>query len=334
MTKHGRFGLIDCVPDRSWCPIGPLPPCLDAQVHGTLLSEVQGLFRLILPARETLPYRPIITLTTDFGTNDHFVGAMKGVIVDIVPDVQIVDISHAVQAFDVLDGALAISQSYSYFPNGTIHMVVVDPGVGTTRRPILASSDGYHFVAPDNGVLSMVYAKESRVHVRHITSDHYFLMPVSNTFHARDVFAPVAAYLAKQVDSHKFGEEIEDYVRFAAPKPKATGEGRYARGRAQSRPLRQPDHELDAGRRSGAVYRVRYFQDSGGKPGDYGNSQEPTPRGHRAKCSGFSGAWATSRSWPTAQRPRRSPGPARAAKSASFWVKRQRPARERSSSQL
>jgi S-adenosylmethionine hydrolase len=173
-----------------------------------------------------LPHRPVITLTTDFGTNDHFVGAMKGVIVDIVPDVQIVDISHAVQAFDVLDGALAISQAYSYFPNGTIHMVVVDPGVGTARRPILASSDGYHFVAPDNGVLSMVYAKEERIHVRHITSEHYFRQPVSNTFHARDVFAPVAAYLAKMVDSHKFGDEIEDYVRFAAPRPKAAGENR------------------------------------------------------------------------------------------------------------
>jgi S-adenosylmethionine hydrolase len=173
-----------------------------------------------------LPHRPIITLTTDFGTNDHFVGAMKGVIVDIISDVQIVDITHAVQAFDVLDGALAISKAYSYFPNGTIHMVVVDPGVGTTRRPILASSDGYHFVAPDNGVLSMVYAREERVHVRHITSEHYFRQPVSNTFHARDVFAPVAAYLAKMVDSHKFGDEIEDYVRFAAPRPKATGENR------------------------------------------------------------------------------------------------------------
>ena len=173
-----------------------------------------------------MPHRPVITLTTDFGTNDHFVGAMKGVIVDIVPDVQIVDISHAVQAFDVLDGALAISQAYSYFPNGTIHMVVVDPGVGTARRPILASSDGYHFVAPDNGVLSMVYAKEERIHVRHITSEHYFRQPVSNTFHARDVFAPVAAYLAKMVDSHKFGDEIEDYVRFAAPRPKAAGENR------------------------------------------------------------------------------------------------------------
>jgi S-adenosylmethionine hydrolase len=173
-----------------------------------------------------LPHRPIVTLTTDFGTNDHFVGAVKGVILDIVPEAAIVDISHAVQAFDVLDGALTISQAYSYFPTGTVHMVVVDPGVGTARRPILASSDGYHFVAPDNGVLSMVYAREERIHVRHITSDHYFRQPVSNTFHARDVFAPVAGYLAKIVDSHKFGDEIEDYVRFAAPKPKPAGDNK------------------------------------------------------------------------------------------------------------
>jgi S-adenosylmethionine hydrolase len=102
----------------------------------------------------------------------------------------------------------------------------VDPGVGTARRPILASSDKYHFVAPDNGVLSMVYARESRMHVRHITSDHYFLQPVSKTFHARDIFAPVAAYLAKEVDSLKFGEEIQEYVRFSAPKPKAVDENR------------------------------------------------------------------------------------------------------------
>jgi S-adenosyl-L-methionine hydrolase (adenosine-forming) len=165
--------------------------------------------------------RPIITLTTDFGSNDHFVGAMKGVILDIVPDAQIVDICHAVQAIDVLDGALTISQAYSYFPTRTVHVVIVDPGVGTARRPILASCDKYHFVAPDNGVLSLVYAREPRMHVRHITSEHYFLQPVSNTFHARDIFAPVAAYLAKEVDSLKFGDEVEDYVRFSAPKPKA-----------------------------------------------------------------------------------------------------------------
>jgi len=171
-----------------------------------------------------LAHRPIITLTTDFGINDHFVGAMKGVIVGIVPEAQIVDICHSVQAFDVLDGALTISQAYSYFPAGTVHVVVVDPGVGTQRRPILASSDGYHFVAPDNGVLSLVYAREERIHVRHITSEHYFVQPVSNTFHARDIFAPVAAYLAKQVDTLKFGDEVEDFVKFSAPKPKAVDE--------------------------------------------------------------------------------------------------------------
>jgi S-adenosylmethionine hydrolase len=171
-------------------------------------------------------HRPILTLTTDFGINDHFVGAMKGVILDIVPDAEIVDISHAVQAYDVLDGALTISQVYSYFPSGTVHVVVVDPGVGTARRPILASSDAYHFVAPDNGVLSLVYAREERMHVRHITAEHYFRQPVSNTFHGRDIFAPVGAYLAKLVDSHKFGEEIEDYTRFAAPKPKPVEKNR------------------------------------------------------------------------------------------------------------
>ena len=164
--------------------------------------------------------QPIITLTTDFGLNDHFVGTVKGVILDIVPEATIVDISHSVQAFDILDGALALAQSYSYFPAGTVHLVVVDPGVGSARRPIIASSDRHHFVAPDNGVLSLIYAREERMHVRAITSDHYFLQPISNTFHARDIFAPVAAYLAKGVDSQKFGDEVEDFVRFNAPRPK------------------------------------------------------------------------------------------------------------------
>lgn len=173
-----------------------------------------------------MSYRPVITLTTDFGTNDHFVGAMKGVILDIAPYAQIIDICHSVQPFDVLDGALTISQAYSYFPSRTVHVVVVDPGVGTARRPIIASSDKYHFVAPDNGVLSLVYAREERMHVRHVTSEHYFLQPVSNTFHARDIFSPVAAYLAKEVESQKFGDEVEDYVRFNAPKPKSVDQNR------------------------------------------------------------------------------------------------------------
>jgi S-adenosyl-L-methionine hydrolase (adenosine-forming) len=167
---------------------------------------------------------PIITLTTDFGTNDHFVGTVKGVILDTAPGACIVDISHAVQPFDVLDGSLTISQAYSYFPPGTVHMVVVDPGVGSERRPILVIGDRHQFVAPDNGVLSLVYDREERISVRHITAEHYFLPNLSNTFHARDIFAPVAAYLAKGVDFTRFGEEITDYTRFAAPRPKAVDE--------------------------------------------------------------------------------------------------------------
>jgi S-adenosylmethionine hydrolase len=167
-----------------------------------------------------LANRPLITLTTDFGLNDHFVGTVKGVILDIVPEAEIVDICHAVQAFDVLDGALTIAQAYSYFPNGTVHMVIVDPGVGTARRPILLSTGRHYFVAPDNGVLSLVYGREERLQVRHIDAEHYYRQPVSNTFHARDIFAPVAAYLAKGVETAKFGEEVTDFVRFNAPKPK------------------------------------------------------------------------------------------------------------------
>lgn len=167
-----------------------------------------------------MAHRPIITLTTDFGLNDHFVGTMKGVILKIMPTAEIVDICHSVQAFDILDGALALAQAYTYFPPRTVHLVVVDPGVGTARRPIIASSEEQNFVAPDNGVLSLVYAREERMSVRHVSSEHYFLQPVSNTFHGRDVFAPVAAYLAKGVVHEKFGEEITDYVRFNAPKPK------------------------------------------------------------------------------------------------------------------
>jgi S-adenosylmethionine hydrolase len=146
---------------------------------------------------------------------------MKGVILEIAPEAQIIDISHAVQPFDILDGALTVSQAYSYFPSGTVHMVIVDPGVGTARRPVILTGDRHVFVAPDNGVLSLIYDREERISVRHVTAEHYFLQPRSNTFHARDIFAPVAAYLAKGVDPDRFGEEITDYVRFWRAAPQA-----------------------------------------------------------------------------------------------------------------
>jgi S-adenosylmethionine hydrolase len=162
----------------------------------------------------------LITFTTDFGLNDHYVGTMKGVILSINPAAQIVDICNAVQSFDVLDGAITIAQSYRYFPSDTVHLVVVDPGVGSTRRPLLVTVEKHMFIAPDNGVLSFVYEAEERISVRDITSSHYFLQPVSSTFQGRDIFGAVAGWLSKGVEVAKFGEEITDYVRFAAPKPK------------------------------------------------------------------------------------------------------------------
>jgi S-adenosyl-L-methionine hydrolase (adenosine-forming) len=162
----------------------------------------------------------LVTFTTDFGVSDHFVGAMKGVILKLNPDAHIVDISNSVHSFDILDGALTIAQTYNYFPPDTVHMVVVDPGVGSNRRPLLVVTEKHIFLAPDNGVLSLVYEREQRLSVRHVTAEHYFLQPVSNTFHGRDIFAPCAGWLSKGVQVEKFGDEVTDFARFAAPKPK------------------------------------------------------------------------------------------------------------------
>ncbi|HWY69619.1 MAG TPA: SAM-dependent chlorinase/fluorinase [Terriglobales bacterium] len=166
----------------------------------------------------------LVTLTTDFGLNDHFVGTMRGVILNINPQAQIVDICNEVNSFDVLDGALTIAQAASYFPSDTLHVVIVDPGVGSQRRPILVTNEKQVFLAPDNGVLSLVYERSERLSVRHVTAEHYFLQPVSQTFHGRDVFAACAGWLSKGVEVSKFGEEITDYIRFAAPKPKPIDE--------------------------------------------------------------------------------------------------------------
>jgi S-adenosylmethionine hydrolase len=178
--------------------------------------------------------RPIITLTTDFGLSDHFVGVMKGVILGIQPAAQLIDISHGVPPYDIADGAFTIAQAYRYFPKKTVHIVVVDPGVGSARRPLLAEMAGQYFVAPDNGVLSMIFAREQaerkQCRVRHITNERYFLQPVSRTFHGRDIFSPVAAHLTAGVTPAQFGRRIEDYVRatFSEPKkgdqPAHTGE--------------------------------------------------------------------------------------------------------------
>ena len=164
----------------------------------------------------------VITLTTDYGTNDHLVGTLKGVILKINPEATIVDITHNVAPFDLLDAALAIGSAYSYFPPRTIHVVVVDPGVGTERRPLLVTAENQYFVAPDNGVLSVIYEREQNVVARNVTAAHYFLQPISKTFHGRDIFAPIAAWLSKGWQTASMGEEITDHKKFALPKPKTT----------------------------------------------------------------------------------------------------------------
>jgi len=165
----------------------------------------------------------IVTFTTDFGLQDAFVGIMHGVVLNIEPATRIVDISHSVASYDVLDGAWTIAQAYRFFPPRTAHVIVVDPGVGSQRRPILAETENYVFIAPDNGVLSMIEAREPKFTVRHITSERYFLTPVSQTFHGRDIFAPVAGWLSKGIEPADVGPEITDYVRLPLPSVEQIG---------------------------------------------------------------------------------------------------------------
>jgi len=170
---------------------------------------------------------PLLTLTTDFGLSDHYVGAMKGVILGICPRARLVDITHQVTPYAIAEGAFTIAQAYRWFPRGTVHVVVVDPGVGTQRRPILAEAAGQHFVAPDNGVLGMIFAREKH-RVRAIGNARYFLRPVSRTFHGRDIFAPVAAHLAAGVPPSRLGKIIAGYVRPPFEKPRPTGSHTFA----------------------------------------------------------------------------------------------------------
>ncbi len=161
---------------------------------------------------------PIITLTTDFGYKDPLSGVMKGVILGISPSANIVDISHGINKYDVREAALTIGTSYIQFPPRTIHVVVTDPGVGSQRRPIMVIAENYYFVGPDNGVFSIIFESEY-CEVVHVTSDHYFQRKMSSTFHGRDVFAPVAAWLSKGIPASKFGDTITDFVRLRLPVP-------------------------------------------------------------------------------------------------------------------
>jgi S-adenosylmethionine hydrolase len=169
--------------------------------------------------------QPVITLLTDFGITDHYVAAMKGVILGICPDAHLIDITHQIPPYKILEAAFTLSQAWPYFPTGSIHLIVVDPGVGSSRRPLLAEAGGHLFVAPDNGVLTLVRKATGGIKTRELTADRFFRHPVSRTFHGRDIFAPAAAHLATGVPPAEFGTEVHDPVILPAADPIETSRG-------------------------------------------------------------------------------------------------------------
>lgn len=158
-----------------------------------------------------------ITLLTDFGTADYFVGAMKGAILSINSQAVIVDITHEIPAQDVAAGAFTLLAAYDAFPAGTIHVAVVDPGVGSERRPLAVSAGSHLFVGPDNGIFTHLYDRDPSFDAYHITATRHFRRPVSTTFHGRDIFAPVAAALSNDTDLISLGPSIADPVRLSIP---------------------------------------------------------------------------------------------------------------------
>jgi S-adenosylmethionine hydrolase len=162
---------------------------------------------------------PIITLITDFGENDHYVASMKGVMLWINPVINIVDITHNVIPHDIFEAAFILKNAYRYFPPHSIHMIIVDPEVGSSRRPILVCTDNHQFICPDNGLLTMVLEEETVIKAYEITAQHYRRGIVSDTFHGRDIFAPAAAWLSKGLGAQNLGDEISDIKRIEIPAP-------------------------------------------------------------------------------------------------------------------
>jgi hypothetical protein len=163
--------------------------------------------------------RPVIALLSDFGTRDHYAGTMKGVMLGICPDVTLVDITHEVPPHDIVDGAFELAAACRYFPPGTIFLAVVDPGVGSARRGIAAEAGDYRFVAPDNGVLTVVLRDFPPKRVVELTERRYARPTVSRTFEGRDRFAPAAAWLAKGIQLTALGRPVADFQRFEIPVP-------------------------------------------------------------------------------------------------------------------
>lgn len=164
---------------------------------------------------------PIITLSTDFGVMDEYVGVMKGVILNIYPSVTVIDVTHDLPAHDVRWAAYALDAYYRFFPRDTVHLMVVDPGVGTDRRILAAEVEGHTFVVPDNGVLTQVIARAGAERITSVENAAYYLSTISRTFHGRDIFAPVAAYISKGVNLERMGPTLppESIHRLPLPRP-------------------------------------------------------------------------------------------------------------------
>jgi len=172
---------------------------------------------------------PVLTLTTDFGLKDGFVGTLKGVIWSICPLAQIADISHLIAPQNVLEGAITLWRAYPFFPAGTVHVAVVDPGVGTRRRPLAARLGVHTFVGPDNGLFTPMLEDAEKngwpLEIVHLANEKYFLAQVSRTFHGRDIFAPAAAHLANGLPLADMGPAITDPLRLTLPKSEKTSTG-------------------------------------------------------------------------------------------------------------
>jgi S-adenosylmethionine hydrolase len=166
---------------------------------------------------------PIITLTTDFGYKDPFIGIIKGVILKINPAAKVFDITHGISPQNIFEASLVLELSFNNFPHDTIHVAIVDPGVGSARRPILAVTENYYFIGPDNGIFSRIFALSERLTVFHITAAHYFLKQDGSTFQGKDIFAPIAGSLSKGVSITNFGDPITDFKKISIPLPQLTG---------------------------------------------------------------------------------------------------------------
>ena len=165
----------------------------------------------------------IVTLLTDFGLDDHYVGVMKGVILRICPATRIIDVTHGVRQYSVPQGAFYLDQAHRYFPEGTVHVGVVDPGVGGPRRALAAEVGGHFFIAPDNGLLSRALERAPEAEIREIDAEHWGLKPMSHTFHGRDLFSPAAGWLAAGKPFREMGDSVDDAVRLWPAEPRRHG---------------------------------------------------------------------------------------------------------------